>query len=370
MLKKFLCGILFLGILFSLSAFSFAAEMTDFNAELYLSSIENNSDFGGACYDESGKLSINWAGEITDLRYAGVADTKEVTYHQVEYSIKELEDVKDYLAQYMGEFSIQMLDANEATNKIDVYFSDYSAETILRLKNIVQTNFPEIGSSALAFIDYGNSTIKSTIASVESQPKYSYEETLKFLGYEAADQARVATPRLILITGLRIYMANGGYTLGPAVSSTKGYSAGHGFGIMLPTSDVTYGSSVIGRATPHFGGAQGDWSSIALSSFNTFANIHSPSTPIQNASVCMVGSESGRTSGKILATNMTLSYEGQTVSGMCQASYYSYYGDSGAGVFIDANPVNKYVGIQAASAFESGTDIWITSFFTPSTKLA
>ena len=103
------------------------AAMNDMTAEQnmirYFQDQVDNSSYGGIYYDENGVLVVNIVRANYD-EFSAVpttfSDGTSVEYRVVEYSLQELETVKDTLAGYMNQYRIAMLDANEMTNQVDV----------------------------------------------------------------------------------------------------------------------------------------------------------------------------------------------------------------------------------------------------------
>ncbi|MGF0008911.1 hypothetical protein ACQRBP_16580, partial [Eubacteriales bacterium SGI.150] len=159
----------------------------------------------------------------------------------------------------------------------------------------------------------------------EEPKNYTYDD---FVDFFAVENSSSRASRAILISGNAIKMNNFWYSMGPATAARSAYSAGHGLGF---GNRVYYDYRDVGLATPHFGGGNGDWSSIEIDEYNSFTLTFTKSTPTVNSSVCMIGATSGKTTGKVTSTNITVTVEGTRLTGMCTATYQSDSGDSGAG---------------------------------------
>lgn len=332
----------------------------------YLSQSEQDN-FGGIYYDDDGILVVNTVG--TTPRAALYSQKNQeigVRYQTVTYSLCDLETVKDFLAEYMDEYSILALDANEVTNQVDVCLKSYTKDTIAQIENLVRHQYPDM--DCLHFEDYSDYTISFTVG---------YETSVQTSSETNEDNAYSLPPtsETTIIPGTQIKIKNYFYTLGPATSSSIAYSAGHGFtgkqavsAFVSPTDPL--GISV-GTASPQFGGIAMDSSTITAGLRIKFGFITQLRTPIVGKSVKMLGSVSGAQTGKIKRTNQTITVEamGDTpkaqLFGMCEADYRCAQGDSGAGIFDAANPLAYHYGIQSSAVFDSNKN-WVgPSYFTP-----
>lgn len=100
----------------------------------------SDDEFGGI-YLEGDTLIINIVGseEATKNREAidRIGNNVDVDFRMVKHSLQELENMKDYLTQYMTKYGISALDANEVTNQVDIYLHDYSDNVIEKVKGSV-----------------------------------------------------------------------------------------------------------------------------------------------------------------------------------------------------------------------------------------
>lgn len=127
----------------------------------YYSAQTENEAFGGIFW-EGDKLIINivdgapGAAALIRKRYGDMG----VEYRTVRYSLAGLEAVVDFLGRYMRAYSIQLLDANEVTNQVDVGTSDFSPENLNAIRALVESRFP--GMDCLNFEDHRGMSIRFT----------------------------------------------------------------------------------------------------------------------------------------------------------------------------------------------------------------
>lgn len=373
--KKFFAFSLVLALLLSLLCISAAASSHDVSADSsddvtstvnFINSNFTSDEFGGIYYDGD-TLVVNVV-DSTDFWAHNSAVQKidsniDVEYRMVKYSLQELENVKEFLTPLMHDFEISILDANEVTNQVDIFLSNYDEEIIEDIKAYVAENLFNI--DFLNFIDNGDKVLVSTVAYDLSASTFDVWDDV------ILDEAGVARTRYF--PGAGIIIGNGGYTLGPALSSSQAYSAGHGFHGTVNIYDSI--GLPIGRATSHYGGSSGDWSSVNIYD-SEYYPVVKRGTPISGTRVYMIGAVSGETSGKINKTNISVAAEAPyaTLTGMCSGTYSCKKGDSGAGIFSQGisdliNSSNGITyGIQSSALFLDGD--WAgESFFTPISKV-
>lgn len=375
--KKFFVFALVITLLLSLLCISATASSYDLftdstdDVTSIVNSIYSNftaDELGGIYYDGD-TLVINVVAS-TDFWEPGSSVQKinsniDMEYRMVKYSLQELEDVKDFLTPSMNDFEISILDANEVTNQVDIYLKNYNKETIKEIKAYVAENHYDV--EFLNFIDNGNKVLISTVANRDSlsAPNNSNDA--------ASDEAGTARTRYL--SGAKIVIGNSAYTLGPALSSSKAYSAGHGFQGSKNIYDTT--GMLIGSATSHYGGSEGDWSSVNIYGADYYPVV-GRGTPISGTRIYMMGAVSGETTGRIDKTNVSVAANAPyaTLTGMCSGTYRCDHGDSGAGIFsqsirdlINSSDGVTY-GIQSSALFYSDTNEWAgESFFTPISKV-
>lgn len=137
----------------------------------------SEEEFGGI-YLEGDTLVINIAGNEGAVNANKVADrisnSVAVEYRMVEHPLRDLENVKDYLAQYMTKYNISALDANEVTNQVDVYLLDYCDSVIDKIKCLVEDQFND--NIIVNFIDKSGTEIRYTVADVASNENTDNQE--------------------------------------------------------------------------------------------------------------------------------------------------------------------------------------------------
>lgn len=118
---------------------------------------KDNLGFGGIFYNNDGRLVLNVVkGPLLTNRLNGWK-MSGVTVNEVSFSLGELEYTKDSLEPYMSTHSIVVLDANEMTNKVDAYLSDYNNVTIQDIEQL--SSALGMDPNVLNFIDYSDTTI-------------------------------------------------------------------------------------------------------------------------------------------------------------------------------------------------------------------
>ncbi len=125
----------------------------------------DREDYGGIYYDEDGVLVVNIAGDVS-----GLAPEPGVRYQEVTYPLERLEAVKDFLADYMAEYSIMMLDADEVTNLVDIGLKSYTQENMDQIRALVHDHYPDIDTDCLHFEDYSDLTISFTAGQEPATP--------------------------------------------------------------------------------------------------------------------------------------------------------------------------------------------------------
>lgn len=263
----------------------------------------------------------------------------------------------------MSDYSIMMLDANEITNQVDISLKDYSDDNIESIKAAVLSHGGK--TDYLNFIDDSNKVIRSTVGYETDNNASPFS---LYGGNPASFTAKASTTRYL--TGGKILIGNYAYTLGPALSASKAYSAGHGFSGTVDVKDLM--GTKIGSATSHLGSVSGDWSKITPYG-GEFFPVVAKATPIAGKQVYMLGATSGETVGKITRTGVSVQFPPYvTLTDMCEGNYECNPGDSGAGLFdsgakdvLTASSNAKTYGIQSSGKFNEKGE-WIgPSYFTP-----
>lgn len=264
---------------------------------------------------------------------------------------------------YLPLDSIMMLDANEITNQVDISLKDYSDDNIESIKAAVLSHGGK--TDYLNFIDDSNNVIRSTVGYETDNNASPFSLYGKV---PVSFTAKASTTQYL--TGGKILIGNYAYTLGPALSASKAYSAGHGFSGTVDVKDLM--GTKIGSATSHLGSLSGDWSKITPYG-GEFFPVVAKATPIAGKQVYMLGATSGETAGKITRTGVSVQFPPYvTLTDMCEGNYECNPGDSGAGLFdsgakdvLTASSNAKTYGIQSAGKFNEKGE-WIgPSYFTP-----
>ena len=120
-----------------------------------------NMSYGGSFYDGD-VLVINFVPkDHMDNPSAMPEDSDGIRFNCVQYSLDYLEQVKEYLSGHMDRYHIQLLDANEVTNKVDVCLSVWDPEMNTAIADLIR---PAFGSDdMLALIDTSNVEILTTV---------------------------------------------------------------------------------------------------------------------------------------------------------------------------------------------------------------
>ena len=380
-MKKSLALVLVLGICMSMCVFPAGAiSENETNKEIltedefaeFLTTEMTCNEFGGLYYDGDTLIVniVDSQGTASLRRQLSrkAMENVDVEYRMVAYSMSELEDIKDFLTDYMYDYGIATLDANEVTNQVDICLKYYSEENVESIKDAVLSRGGKI--DYLNFINNSDTVILSTVGHETNNTPSAFP-----LSDDVASATATAAKRYL--SGSKIYIGDGSYTLGPALSSSKAYSAGHEFSGTVSVNDSM--GLPIGSATSHYGGSSGDWSKITMYNGDFFPVV-GRATPTVGKQVYMIGATSGETTGKITKTNVSVSANPPyaTLTGMCAGSYECDLGDSGAGLFdcgiedcfTTSSDGNTY-GIQSSGLFYVDSGEWAgTSYFTPISKVS
>lgn len=386
-LKKLIALVISVMMLDTTTAFAAEIEIetdVDLNqlATNYMSDIPEDA-FGGMYYNEEGQLVVN-VKEGSNIDIA-VPLSGEVVVESVQYSLAELEAMKESLEPYMQEYSIASLDADEVNNTIaiEVTQEDGRIYTLIESLDNIDASIVEVIVLPEDYI------IENTIKYCEEIEVGEIPEEFAGMYEEYGSERAVGNT---IYPGLKIFFEQasgyGQLTAGPRYSSSTFCSAGHG--IYMGKTDVyraTFyagitGFESIGTVTSYNFGESGDHSFIrvgvkaTLPSANTLYGqtgkyTISPSG-ITGTSVEMWGGVSGITSGKITATNVSVSVTGNgsstTVKGLSKASYTCQSGDSGAAVFssgVATDSAGICYGIQSSGTSKDSNGVYQTSYFSP-----
>jgi len=375
-MRRIMAVLLACCMLLPLTVFAAEAETeVDLNqlAVSYMEEIPETA-FGGMYYNEAGQLVVNIKEDSAVSIAVPLSD--DVVVKTVQYSLAELEAMKDCFEPYMQEYHIVTLDADEVNNTVAIEVTQ-DDESIYALIESLEDIDPSIVTVTVLSSDF---VIENTV--VHCDEIEIGEVPDEFAGMYEENSERAVGSSVTIYPGMKIYVKKStGYnelTAGPRYNSTTFCTAGHGVGdIGRPTVySATY--TEIGTVSSYTFGSSGDHcfvgvggSGVLPSSNTLYAQTGrytiSPSGLVGN-SVEMWGGNSGITSGKITATNLTANVSGTTVKGLSSASYTCQGGDSGAAVFsagVATDSAGLCYGIQSAGSNKGSNGVYQTSYFSP-----
>ena len=332
--------------------------------------------FGGYFLADDGSLVINVTKEYYESKeFKGCElSSRYVSFHIVEYSIIELESMKEALVPYMIEYGIASLDANEMTNTVDVelYYENEDFSNLVKRIPFIDSNVLRI-----SVLDDG--------VSFDNAVLYESDILDQTLDEDDLYDINATMPELAIYPGmlLRNVSDDAIFTAGPRSDDQTFFSAGHcasnGDRITMyyniPVSPPY--SNHIGSVVYSYFGASGDLCEIAVENLGVmpsgyeFENGHDYSigyTCIAGESVELLGGFSGLVSGEVLRTNVTVSYDGTIVGGLIRTSIRCQRGDSGGGLFSRNSyswGSGKAYGVLSGGLFSSGSSVSNESYFNP-----
>lgn len=312
----------------------------------------DSETFGGLYYDDD-TLVVNIVQGTTLPKDVlnKTTDGSSIVIKYVPYSLSDLENIKENLTPYMENYGIILLDANEVTNQVDIGLSTYNTEIIADIKQLAKTldaNITDV--NILNFIDYSNCEMTCSVGTVD---------------LEDLSKKTEGTARLSYTAGTRIIIDHETYTLGPILTSTTAFTAGHGFSGQKSITTST--GETIGTATSYYS-SSGDYAKIKMGLGNFVAPNNSFKDGVVGTRIRMIGASSGVTFGEILRVNITISPSNSTVgpiSGISEGSYRSTFGDSGAAVLSEQGTVAY--GVHNSTLFIN--NVGAKGYFTPSSSL-
>ncbi len=332
--------------------------------------------FGGMHIDENGLVVINILENEQSKAYQFKSEINgcAVKYVFVDYSLEYLTSVIDILVEYMPEYHIATLDANDVTNAIDVEMYDFEYKT-------------EVEELLARYITKDHINISLLPEEISFQMTIAYlddADNMSDLGvlYNQFVTSN-ADSSLPIYPGMRIYKEGGvAATAGPKISSSKFRTAGHtAYQVFNPDFFILSGGFYyeIGSQSSIVFGANGDRLDVSVSqnsryqlpSSNRFITGNGTYTLSSNYSVGMTvemyGSFSGISAGVIQAVDQTVYSDefDRTIGNLVKASYTCMLGDSGGGVFSpDPMNTNSYCyGTQSMGVFLANSDISLYSYF-------
>lgn len=330
-------------------------------------SIDN---FGGVYLNEAGNYVVNVTdiGETSKARYVLTQnDINNVTFSTVKYSLLFLENAVDLLVPYMDEYRIMMLDANDKTNLLDIFLSDYSEQNIERLVKLISTL--GIPKDCINFVNCDGIVAKPTVMTNDNNS----------VGHGfCSNESLTAGIYNKLTPGFPITVGSYDYTLGP-YRNGRFLTAGHlvmpSSLVRVPISPLT--SETIGKIADVYFGGYSDISTIALNSgyTQTEALSYNFLPAIVSAPVTMIGAVSKCSNGGILGVNAEVIYEGLGTLTLAYGTYSCAKGDSGGPIFnratvtngtIDLGSIKNCFGVQSGGTFDDNDNWTGISFFTAS----
>lgn len=130
--------------------------------DYYLAQADNDS-YGGVFYDDDGTLVVavvETAPCAPALLAQDLSDI-DVEYRPVKRSLRHLEEIKDFLADYMAPYSILALDADEVKNEVSIAVRDHSEANRAAIQALVDSAFPDV--DYLRFEDFSKIEIRTTV---------------------------------------------------------------------------------------------------------------------------------------------------------------------------------------------------------------
>ena len=289
--------------------------------------------YGGSYINDAGQLIVY----VTDnvQRPAVLSDNANVVYEPCTYSYNELLSVMDTLNNYKFSRSNDAIASNfnefglyDSENRIIVKLDDLSEESIKEFKE-------NVCDSAVIKFEQGCGPIETEV-NVNAGDKISFSGGSASVGYRVKRDGVV-----------------GFVTAGHAANSVG--------------KSIMYNGTTIAscEATQQSGNADAAFCAITNSDYsptNTLSGTSNTlSTTISEPGVGTVinkiGMKTGHTSGKVLSTNVTITFSsGATISNLTSADYESGPGDSGCVVYsyIGSTGARLTLGIHTGAS-GSGT---------------
>lgn len=283
--------------------------------------------YGGSYINDNGQLVV-YVTNATE-RPEVLRDNVDIVYEPCTYSYNELLDVMEDLNNY--KFS----NSDTITNNFNE-FGLYDSENriIVKLDNLSEESIQEFkervsDSDAIEFRQ-GNGPIQTEV-SVAAGSEISYSGGIASMGYRVKRNGTV-----------------GFVTAGHAANSV---------GKSIKYNDTVFASCT---ATQQGGNVDAGFCAITNSSYtptNTISGTTNTlsttiSEPGVGTAINKVGRSTGHTSGKILSTNVTATFDsGATISNLTTADYTSAPGDSGCVVYsyISSSNTRLTLGIHTGA---------------------
>ena len=269
--------------------------------------------YGGAYINDDGQLVVYVTDETQTPEV--LSDNPTVIYAPCTYSYNELQSIMDELNAYKANHPDDAIAANfnefglyDSENRVIVKLDDLSEERIEEFKENV------CDSDAIVF-QQGNGPV-GTDANLNAGLKIFYSNGSASMGYRVKRNGVV-----------------GFVTAGHAANSV-------GKSIRYGSSTGTIFASC--QATQQRGNADAAFCAITNSSYSPTNTLYGTSNvlsttisePGVGTVINKIGAATGHTSGKVVSTNVTVTFSnGSTISNLTAADYTSAPGDSGCVVY-------------------------------------
>ncbi len=359
MFKKIILVILSVMILFSTFVVSSAANMGDIsNREVNeIQAIENHvkileyyqknnfRNFAGTYIDEEGYLNVNLVGnqavESNDEKsLKNILGASNVKFHNVTYSINDLDGAIASLNKIMVDQDISMIERDDQSNKVYVYLKDVNGTKINDIKKIIDSPFIEFRESS--------AEITLTASNITNGAAFSTTSGTATIGL-----------------GARKSDGTIGYIIPGHVPDAVGTSVRYGSDVIGTISQKVFGGGTDAAFVTKSGTSwqpskklNGTTLINSLYTQDEYTSVNTMSSYAQNMTIYKWGQRSGKTVGKILSNNFSYTVNGVAFTNMVKADYIAIEGDSGAPVGYQnstSSNQNKYtiIGTQSASALDS-----------------
>lgn len=377
--KGIVCLVMILSILLSSTVYGTSTLESVKNSETnYVLLAQNQLDIicneissnhlGGIYFEDETTMVVNLIESEFNQLSSSIENKNgiKVIYKPVEFSLAELENVKDQLEPFMVEFNIATLDANDVTNKIDIQLYEENSEIYSLVSQFID-------------LEYVNISILPKEYKLEFTIATSPPETGNYYSLQNIDtrgtKGKIYPGYIIKIGSDSVYC-----TAGPRYTSLSFYTCGHapyeyfnrtqtvyfnhysGLVSIVQTSNVILGTQG-DRCLVNVSG--GEYTLPSTNSFATGSGTYTYGTGTVGTAVEMHGGYSGISRGSIVAVNQSVSVDGITVGNLTKASYTCKNGDSGAAVFSNniTNSSGKCYGIQSIGANPNSSGVYQESYF-------
>lgn len=273
--------------------------------------ISKNDTYGGCYIDDNGNLNIWYTNNLKEYKNTMSNDVKEsqsIVYRKAEYTFAELESVSNKLFYSMEKLGIDVISIDEVNNRVQVVMSSAKYDK----KAVIEC----VGEKDILVFDY-----------IVSKPE-EHDTVIK--------------------NGSGISSSAGSFSVcvGAVRNGRYGFiTAGHCYNT---AGSVYYNGSLMGtfRAC-----AYNNYTDVAFIERSMYGNYKATNLFTDNTgytkgsmdyvvggfpvgtSVTKYGAETGKTTGKIVSTNLSiLTQSGVALQKMVSATYFSDAGDSGGAI--------------------------------------